>query len=592
MEIEQKIKETFVLGISRLYGQTIAPESIQLTKTRKDFEGDFSVNVFPYSRFTSGKVDEIATGLKDFLENEIPGVEAIQIVKGFLNIKLKESVWIEYLDNYKSVFLRRNGNVLPESVLIEFSSPNTNKPLHLGHVRNNLIGNSLTEILKANGSNVVKVNLVNDRGIHICKSMLAWMKWGNGETPASSGKKGDKLVGDYYVLFDKEYKKQVSGLMASGMTEEQASNNAELILEAREVLRKWESADPGIMELWNNMNGWVYEGFEKTYSEMGICFDKIYYESQTYRAGRDEVLKGLDSGVFIRKDDLSVWADLTEEGLDEKLLLRADGTSVYITQDIGTAIQRRKEFGNGRMIYVVGNEQDYHFQALKLLLKKLGYGWWNDIVHLSYGMVELPDGKMKSREGNVVDADDLIEEMYKKAVAVSAELGKLEGMGEDEKTSLIKKIGLGALKYFILKVDPRKKMLFIPEESVDFNGNTGPFIQYTYARIKSVLRKTAGQDFSNEYRASALNETERNLTKTIYEYNNIIRQAGEELKPSLVANYVYSLAKDYNQFYQNYTILKDENKSIVAFRLKLSEAVADRIKECMRLLGIEVPEKM
>ena len=589
MSIEKQITEGFCKAIETLYSQTIDKNSVQISKTRKDIKGDFTINVFPYLKASRKSPEETATEIGRQLISSLSEIVSFDVIKGFLNLVLSNSFWIQQL-NIKSDSLRSEKNIL-----IEFSSPNTNKPLHLGHIRNNLIGNSISEILKANGQNVTKVNLVNDRGIHICKSMLAWQKWGNGETPENSGKKGDRLVGDYYVLFDKEYKKQIAELISQGKTEKEAENQAGLILEAREMLLKWESRDSEVIDLWKKMNGWVYDGFEKTYKELGILFDKTYYESETYGLGKEEVIKGVTIGALIKKEDRSVWADLTGEGLDEKLLLRSDGTSVYMTQDIGTAIMRKNEFNADEMVYVVGNEQNYHFQVLKLVLKKLGYDWSEKISHLSYGMVELPEGKMKSREGTVVDADDLIEEMYSTARAISQELGKLDGLSEEEILKTIKMVGLGALKYYILKVDPKKNMVFNPKESIDFDGNTGPFIQYTHARICSILRKAkeTGIEIPKEADIkTAISETEKSLLKTIFDFDNIVYEAGKELNPAFIANYVYALVKEYNFFYHNIPILKETDKTKQNFRLLLSSATAEKIKSSMQLLGIDVPERM
>ena len=590
MNIEKQIAEEFCKAIEALYSQTIEIDSVQISKTRKDIQGDFTINVFPYLKTSKKSPEQTANEIGNQLKSSVEEISSFEVVKGFLNIILSDSFWISQLNNQHVIAYNS-----PKNILIEFSSPNTNKPLHLGHIRNNLLGHSISEILKANKHKVSKVNLVNDRGIHICKSMLAWQKWGNGETPESSGKKGDKLVGDYYVLFDKEYKKQIAELISKGKTQKEAENEAELILEARELLLKWEASDPVTVDLWKTMNGWVYEGFDKTYKELGILFDKTYYESETYGLGKEEVMKGAKSGSLIQKADSSIWADFTEDGLDEKLLLRSDGTSVYMTQDIGTAIMRKEEFDADEMIYVVGNEQNYHFQVLKLVLRKLGHDWAEKITHLSYGMVELPEGKMKSREGTVVDADDLIDEMCSTAKSISEELGKLEGLSETEIEKTIKMVGLGALKYFILKVDPKKNMVFNPKESIDFDGNTGPFIQYTHARISSIIRKakeskiTIAENIDNHI---PISEPERQLLKSLSDFENIVLLAGEELNPALIANYVYPLVKEYNFFYHNYPILKETDPEKLRFRLLLSKAVAHRIKESMFLLGIDVPERM
>ena len=592
MIIENYISNEFCMAINNLYSQNVDIKLVQVQKTKKDFNGDYTINVFPFLKISKKPPEQTATEIGNYLKIKILEINSFEVIKGFLNISFSNSFWVNKLNNISNI---DSENIEHQNILIEYSSPNTNKPLHLGHVRNNLIGHSLSEILKANGNNVTKVNLVNDRGIHICKSMLAWQKWGNGITPEKANKKGDKLVGDFYVLFDKEYKKQVADLISNGKTKEEAEKNAELIIEAREMLKKWEANDSDIFELWNKMNGWVYIGFEQTYKLLGITFDKTYYESQTYGLGKDEVIKGVATGELIKKEDNSICADLTEDGLDEKVLLRSDGTSVYITQDIGTAIMRKKEFNADKMIYVVGNEQNYHFQTLKIVLKKLGYEWYDTISHLSYGMVELPEGKMKSREGTVVDADDLIQEMFDTAKTISLELGKLEGLTEKEIEQIIKIVGLGALKYFILKVDPKKNMLFNPVESIDFNGNTGPFIQYTYARIKSVLRKANDLGFAVNKSVGEnieINEIEKSIIKQIVNYNNIVSDAANELNPSIIANYIYMLAKDYNLFYHDYSILKEENEEKRNFKLLLSDITATKIKNCMSLLGIDVPERM
>jgi len=535
--------------------------------------------------------------LGDFFVNNVHEVCKYNVVKGFLNLKLNDAYWINYLNSIckQEKFGFVQAETTGKTIMVEYSSPNTNKPLHLGHIRNNLLGYSVAEILKANGHKVLKVNLVNDRGIHICKSMLAWQKWGNGETPESSGLKGDKLVGNYYVKFDQEYKKEIAGLIASGITEDNAKEKASLIQEAREMLRKWEAGDKQVNELWATMNGWVYAGFDVTYKAMGVDFDKIYYESETYKLGKAIVLEGLEKKVLIQKEDGSVWADLTEDGLDQKILLRSDGTSVYMTQDIGTAHQRFSEFKLDDHTYVVGNEQNYHFQVLKLVLKKLGYHWSDNINHLSYGMVELPEGKMKSREGTVVDADDLISEMILTAKQTSDELGKLEGFTKDEAASVFNMIGLGALKYFILKVDPKKTMMFNPQESIDFNGNTGPFIQYTHARIKSVLRKVkdAGIEVSNNINSNIeLSVKELELIKLLFDFPNTIAEAGQHHSPAIIANYIYDLAKEYNQFYHDHLVVKEEQADIREFRIQISKKVADTLKIGASLLGIEVPERM
>ncbi len=593
MTIESFLTNEFCKAIENLYSQTIDIKQVQIQKTKKDFNGDYTVNVFPFLKISRKSPEQTATEIGEFLKHNSKEINNFEVIKGFLNISFSNSFWINKLN--ETLLPIQTNTIDKKNILIEYSSPNTNKPLHLGHIRNNLLGHSLSEILKENGNKVTMVNLVNDRGIHICKSMLAWQKWGNNITPVEAIKKGDKLVGDFYVLFDKEYKKQISDLLSKGKTQKEAENEAPLILEAREMLQKWEAHDTEVLELWNKMNGWVYAGFEKTYNELGITFDKIYYESKTYGLGKDEVLKGVTTGALIKKEDNSICADLTSDGLDEKVLLRSDGTSVYMTQDIGTAIMRKNEFNADEMVYVVGNEQNYHFQVLKLVIKKLGYNWSDKISHLSYGMVELPEGKMKSREGTVVDADELIEEMYSTAKSISEELGKLDGIPENEKEEIIRMVGLGALKYFILKVDPKKNMVFNPKESIDFDGNTGPFIQYTHARIKSVIRKAneAGINIpKNISENTEINENEKSIIKLITDYNNIVFEASSELNPAIIANYTYSLVKEYNHFYHNCSILKEENSEIQSFRLLLSNSTAIKIKDSMKLLGINVPERM
>jgi arginyl-tRNA synthetase len=596
MTIENKLSVEFCKAIEILYSQKIDISTLQISKTRKDIIGDYTINVFPYLKISKKSPEQTAREIGEQLKTTVSEIESYDVIKGFLNLLLSDSFWISNLNeistNSDSIKLK---DPEKKNILIEFSSPNTNKPLHLGHIRNNLIGHSISEILKANGHTVNKVNLVNDRGIHICKSMLAWQKWGNEITPEKAGKKGDKLVGDFYVMFDKEYKKQIAELITTGLTQELSENKAQIINEARELLLKWESGDKNVIDLWNKMNGWVYKGFDVTYKELGIAFDKTHYESNTYKLGKDKVLKGLEKGVLIKKEDSSIWADLTPEGLDEKLLLRSDGTSVYMTQDIGTAIMRKEEFNADEMIYVVGNEQNYHFQVLKLVLKKLGYNWAEQITHLSYGMVELPEGKMKSREGTVVDADDLIVEMYSTAKSISQDLGKLEGLSETEIEKTIKMVGLGALKYFILKVDPKKNMIFNPAESIDFDGNTGPFIQYTHARIKSVLRKASESGIVIPEKINdktMISNVEKSLLKMIADYNNIITEAGNDLSPAVIANYIYTLVKEYNHFYHNHSILKEEDITKQHFRLLLSQETARKIKQSMKLLGIDVPERM
>lgn len=597
MSIEKKLSQSILQVLSDLYGQSVDEKSIQLQATRKEFDGDLTLVVFPFLKISKKTPELTAEEIGSKLKEIQPIVESFNVIKGFLNLTIAKEQWVSMLnematnEKYGFTQVRENSPLY----MVEYSSPNTNKPLHLGHVRNNLLGYSLCRILEANGYRVVKTNIVNDRGIHICKSMLAWQKFGNGETPETSGKKGDHLVGDYYVKFDLEYKAQVKELMSQGKSEEEAKKEAPLMVEAQAMLKKWEDGDPEVRELWNKMNNWVYAGFDETYQKMGVGFDKIYYESQTYLDGKEKVNEGLSKGLFYRREDGSVWADLSADGLDEKLLLRADGTSVYMTQDIGTATQRFNEFSIDKMIYVVGNEQNYHFQVLSILLDRLGFSWGKDLVHFSYGMVELPEGKMKSREGTVVDADDLMEEMVTTAKEVSMELGKLEGRPQEEIDEIARICGMGALKYFILKVDPRKNMLFNPKESIDFNGNTGPFIQYTYARICSVLRKAKENGFIIPTSLDVnldVSEVEANLIQNLANFPVVIRQAGAEYSPALIANYVYDLVKSYNSFYHDFSILKEENESVRAFRLVLSQTIAKVIKLGMSLLGIDVPERM
>jgi len=597
MNIEKIIKEKTAQAISTLYTQEIKEESVQTQSTRKDVTGDITVVIFPFLRFSRKNPVQTGNEIGEYLIKEIPEIISFEVVKGFLNLTLSSSFWTEQLisaSGDKSFGLTEASEDSP-LYMIEYSSPNTNKPLHLGHVRNNLLGYSLANILKANGKKVVKTNIVNDRGIHICKSMYAWRTWGEGKTPENSNMKGDHLVGDFYVLFEKHYRQEIKELMENGITEDEAKQKAPSILEAHKLLQKWEANDPETRKLWSKMNKWVYDGFDQTYRELGVDFDKIYYESETYLIGKEEVLKGLKEGLFYRKEDNSVWADLTKEGLDQKILLRSDGTSVYMTQDIGTAKLRFKDFPIDKMIYVVGNEQIYHFQVLSILLDRLGFKWGKDLHHFSYGMVELPNGKMKSREGTVVDADELIAGMIDVARETSEKLGKLEDYTEEEAKKTYKIIALGALKYFILKVDPKKNMLFNPEESIDFNGNTGPFIQYTYARIHSILRKAKERDIVSEKKENdifEMSEIEKNLIKTISAYPQAVKEAGETLSPALIANYIYSLVKEYNQFYHDCPILSEENKSIRNFRLLLSENVSKIIKSGFKMLGIEVPERM
>ena len=599
MEIENKIVSAVVLGIKTLYGQDIAPETVQLQKTKKEFAGHLTLVVFPFLKISRKKPEDTAQELGHFLKTEIPSVVAdFNAVKGFLNLVIAPASWIGLLTDIHqdAQFGLTEATDHSPLVMIEYSSPNTNKPLHLGHVRNNLLGCALANIMAANGNRVVKTNIVNDRGIHICKSMLAWLKYGNGATPESTGIKGDHLIGDYYVAFDKHYKEQIKELMEGGMSEEEAKNEAPLIKEAREMLVKWENNDPETRALWRKMNEWVYAGFDVTYKALGVSFDKIYYESETYLEGKEKVLEGLDKGLFFRKEDGSVWADLTPEGLDEKLLLRSDGTSVYMTQDIGTAKLRFRDYPIDKMIYVVGNEQNYHFQVLSILLDKLGFEWGKDLVHFSYGMVELRNGKMKSREGTVVDADDLVAEMIGSARKMSEDkINKLTDLSEDEANEIARIVGLGALKYFILKVDARKNMLFNPTESIDFNGNTGPFIQYTYARIRSILRKASESGISIPETLSAqtdLSEKEISLIQMLADFPNVVKQAGSDYNPSCIANYCYDLVKEYNQFYHDFSILHEEDENKKTFRLVLSAEISRIIRTGMGLLGIEVPERM
>ena len=605
MNIEQKLVSSVIGGLKALYGQDVPAAQVQLQKTKKEFEGHLTLVVFPFLRMSKKGPEQTAQEIGEYLQANEPSVAAFNVIKGFLNLTIASSAWIELLngihaDKQYGIVAATDNSPL---VMIEYSSPNTNKPLHLGHVRNNLLGNALANIVAANGNKVVKTNIVNDRGIHICKSMLAWLKYGNGETPESSGEKGDHLIGDYYVSFDKHYKAAVKELMAKfqseGMNEEEAKAKAEaespLMKEAREMLVKWEANDPEVRALWKKMNDWVYAGFDETYRMMGVTFDKIYYESNTYLEGKEKVMEGLEKGFFYRKEDGSVWADLTGEGLDHKLLLRADGTSVYMTQDIGTAKLRFADYPIDKMIYVVGNEQNYHFQVLFILLDKLGFEWGQGLVHFSYGMVELPEGKMKSREGTVDDADDLMAEMIETAKETSNELGKLDGLTKEEAEHSARIVCLGALKYFILKVDSRKNMTFNPKESIDFNGNTGPFIQYTYARIQSVLRKAkeAGLEIPAQLPVGIeLSEKEEGLIQMVADFAAIVKQAGEDYSPSIIANYTYDLVKEYNQFYHDFSILREENEAVKIFRLALSENVAKVVRLGMGLLGIEVPDRM
>lgn len=594
MSIENYLSQIAGEHISALYPDT-AGITAQVQRTRKEFEGDYTLVVFPFLKASRKSPEVTATEIGEYLTDKLHDVESYNVVKGFLNLTMRRDFWNAKLAEITTDTAFGHGKPTGRTVMVEYSSPNTNKPLHLGHIRNNLLGYSVAEILKANGDTVIKANLINDRGIHICKSMIAWQKYGSGETPATSGMKGDHLVGKYYVEFDKHYKAEIKELAASGQSEDEAKKNAPIMLQAQEMLRRWEAKEPEIYSLWEKMNGWVYEGFDKTYASLGIDFDKIYYESQTYLLGKEIVEQGLRKGVFYRRDDNSVWIDLTNEGLDEKLLLRGDGTSVYMTQDLGTAYRRFEDNHLDRLIYVVGNEQNYHFQVLRLILKKLGYKDWSDhIFHLSYGMVELPEGKMKSREGTVVDADELIEGMISTAHDMSQELGKLDGISPEDAAAISRMVGLGALKYFILKVDPKKTMLFDPRESIDFNGNTGPFIQYTHARIRSVLRKAAesGIAYDNMKAETPLVQEEIELIKTLAEFPDAVRSAGESYSPSIVANYIYDLAKSYNSYYHDHSILREENSEVKALRLNLSQQVSRVIKLGMHLLGIDVPERM
>ena len=605
MKIEDKLVASVISGLKALYGQEVPEKMVQIQKTKKEFEGHLTLVVFPFLKMSRKGPEQTAQEIGEYLKANDPAVAAFNVIKGFLNLTIASATWIELLNEIQADEQYGLMQVTDASplVMIEYSSPNTNKPLHLGHVRNNLLGNALANIVAANGNKVVKTNIVNDRGIHICKSMLAWKKYGNGETPETSGKKGDHLVGDYYVSFDKHYKAEVKELMAKftaqGMSGDEAKAKAEaespLMQEAREMLVKWEAGDPEVRGLWEMMNNWVYAGFDETYKKMGVGFDKIYYESNTYLEGKEKVMEGLEKGFFYKKEDGSVWADLTAEGLDHKLLLRGDGTSVYMTQDIGTAKLRFADYPINKMIYVVGNEQNYHFQVLSILLDKLGFEWGKSLVHFSYGMVELPEGKMKSREGTVVDADDLMEEMIATAKETSQELGKLDGLTQEEADDIARIVGLGALKYFILKVDARKNMTFNPKESIDFNGNTGPFIQYTYARIQSVLRKAAESGIVVPGQIPAgieLSEKEEGLIQMVADFAAVVKQAGEDYSPSIIANYTYDLVKEYNQFYHDFSILREENEAVKVFRIALSANVAKVVRLGMSLLGIEVPSRM
>ena len=604
MNIEALISKAAQEAVKALYGMDATEKMVQLQKTRSEFEGNLTLVVFPFVKAAKKSPEQTAQEIGEYLQANCVAVEKFNVVKGFLNLSVGDGAWLNLLEaiDQDETFGMKQATDDSPLVMIEYSSPNTNKPLHLGHVRNNLLGWSLAQIMAANGNKVVKTNIVNDRGIHICKSMLAWLKWGNGETPESSGKKGDHLIGDYYVAFDKHYREEIKELVAQGMDEEKAKQEAPLIKEAHEMLVKWEQEDPEVRALWEKMNNWVYVGFDETYKKMGVSFDKIYYESQTYLKGKAKVEEGLAKGLFERHEDNSVWADLTNEGLDKKLLLRSDGTSVYMTQDIGTAEMRFQDYPIDKMIYVVGNEQNYHFQVLSILLDRLGFKWGKELTHFSYGMVELPNGKMKSREGTVVDADDLMELMVEDAYKTSMELGKFDDMTEEERREIARIVGMGALKYFILKVDARKNMLFNPEESIDFNGNTGPFIQYTYARIRSILRKAEGLSSQTSLTSltsttsptstTSLNEKEVELIQKMNEFGAAVEQAGKDYSPSGIANYCYELTKVFNQFYHDYSILNEPDEQKKAIRLVIAKNVAKIIKNGMGLLGIEVPERM
>ena len=592
MTLDQIIAEGAAKAAKELYGADFAPESVVTQTTRKDFEGNITVVVFPFTKASHKKPEDTGAEIGQWMKDNLDEVVGFNVIKGFLNLSIDPAFRLNQLNEIAAdkEFGFRKADENSDLVMVEYSSPNTNKPLHLGHVRNNLLGYSLALILEANGHRVVKTNIVNDRGIHICKSMLAWQKWGNGETPESSGKKGDHLIGDYYVAFDKHYRDELKELQAKGMSEDEAKEASTLMAEAREMLRKWEAGDPEVRELWKTMNSWVYAGFDETYKRLGVGFDKIYYESDTYLEGKDLVLGGIEKGIMYRKEDGSVWADLTNDGLDHKLLLRADGTSVYMTQDIGTAKLRYQDYPIDKMIYVVGNEQNYHFQVLSLLLDKLGFKWGKDLTHFSYGMVELPAGKMKSREGTVVDADDLMDKMIADAASTSAD--RFADMPADEAAEVARMVGMGALKYFLLKVDPKKNMLFNPAESIDFNGNTGPFLQYAYARIRSVLRR-AGEDFDLDAPSTAIpNEKEAALVQKIADFPAVVAEAGRTYSPSLIANYCYDLAKEFNQFYHDYSILKEENREVREMRLRLSSLVGRTLKAGVSLLGMEMPERM
>ena len=595
--IEQIIREQFVKGFKEIFDADIDIEQVKIQQTRREIEGDYTVNVFPFVRFARKKPEEVANLMGEYLVSNIADLKSFDVIKGFLNLLVENAYWLAQFEKAKAdnQFGIQEIDTNAKPIVIEYSSPNTNKPLHLGHIRNNLLGYSIAEILKASGQNVKKVNLVNDRGIHICKSMLAWQKWGNGETPESSGIKGDHLVGKYYVKFDQEYKAEIKALMAKGIEEDEAKKQAPLMLEAQQMLRDWEAKKPEVYQLWETMNSWVYAGFDVTYKRLGVDFDKIYYESETYLLGKEIVMKGLKEGILYQSENGAVWADLTDEGLDQKLLLRADGTSVYMTQDIGTANLRQQDYNPQAMMYVVGNEQNYHFDVLKIVLRKLGFDWSENITHISYGMVELPEGKMKSREGTVVDADDLIDEMVTTAEKTTRELGKVDDFSKEEADQLFYNLGMGALKYFLLKVDPKKKMMFNPKESIDFNGNTGPFIQYTHARIKSVERKSENAAFRNIDKkpyAGEMNEKERYLMNFLGTFPEVIQQAAAMFSPAVIANYAYDLAKEYNSFYHDNHILNETDLSRALFRFDLSMQTAKVLSLAMKLLGVTVPNRM
>ena len=596
MSIIQSLQQATAGAVQALYGQMPTPEQLQFQKTRSEFEGQWTLVAFPLLKISRKKPEATAQEIGAYLQEHCSLVEGIQIVKGFLNLSIAPAAWVEDFNAIRSdkTFGHKQATADAPFVMVEYSSPNTNKPLHLGHVRNNLLGYSIARILEASGNRVFKTNIVNDRGIHICKSMLAWQRWGNGATPESTGKKGDHLIGDFYVLFDKHYKAELTALMNEGKTKEEAEAASPLMAEARAMLRRWEDGDEEIRSLWSMMNSWVYAGFDETYKRMGVSFDEIYYESETYLLGKEEVLRGLKEGKFVQDPDGSVWADFTDEGLDRKILLRSDGTSVYITQDIGTAKMRFDKHPIDKMVYVVGNEQEYHFKVLSLLLDRLGYAFGKGLVHFSYGMVELPDGKMKSREGTVVDADDLMDEMVATARAIAEEQGKGKDMPAEEAAEVARRVGLGSLKYFILKVDPRKNMTFNPKESIDFNGNTGSFIQYTYARIRSLLRKAEelGITLPDTFAGLTISTKEQELIAKVAEYADVVEEAARTYSPAVIANYVYDLVKEYNQFYHEFSILKEENEELRAFRLALSDVVARTIASGFSLLGIEMPERM